>query len=174
MKNYAFIDSQNLNLSVQSMGWSLDWTKFRVYLREKYHVDIAYLFMGYIEANTELYTSLQRSGYIIVFKPTLETKEGEIKGNCDAELVLQAMIDLQQYDGAVIVSGDGDFASLVTYLYNQGKLETVIAPNQHRVSSLLKKSAKEKIHFLNNLRRRLEYSRQNRNKKSETSSTDSA
>lgn len=167
MKNYAFIDSQNLNLSVQSMGWNLDWTKFRVYLQEKYQVELAYLFLGYIEANTELYTSLQRAGYIIVFKPTLETKEGEIKGNVDAELVLQAMIDINQYDRAVIVTGDGDFASMVTYLYNQNKLETVLAPNQNRVSSLLKKAARERIHFLNTLRRRLEYTRNKRPEKTE-------
>jgi len=30
--NYAFVDSQNLNLSVQSLGWRLDFAKFRVYL----------------------------------------------------------------------------------------------------------------------------------------------
>jgi len=34
--NYAFIDSQNLNLGVQrDLGWKLDYKKFRVYLREK-------------------------------------------------------------------------------------------------------------------------------------------
>lgn len=37
--NYAFIDSQNLNLGIQKLGWKLDYRKFRVYLAEKYGVN---------------------------------------------------------------------------------------------------------------------------------------
>ncbi|MEK7061425.1 MAG: hypothetical protein AAB954_02075 [Patescibacteria group bacterium] len=45
--NYAFIDSQNLNLGVRSLGWRLDWRKFRQYLRNKYNVTKAFTFIGY-------------------------------------------------------------------------------------------------------------------------------
>lgn len=38
-KNFAFIDSQNLNLGVQELGWKIDYKKFNVYLREKYNVE---------------------------------------------------------------------------------------------------------------------------------------
>lgn len=34
-KVFAFIDSQNLNLGVKSQGWSLDFKKFRLYLKNK-------------------------------------------------------------------------------------------------------------------------------------------
>ena len=34
-RNYAYIDSQNLNLGIQSLGWKLDYKRFRIYLREK-------------------------------------------------------------------------------------------------------------------------------------------
>lgn len=44
--NYAFIDSQNVNRGIESMGWKLDWKRFRVYLHEKYGVTTAYLFLG--------------------------------------------------------------------------------------------------------------------------------
>lgn len=30
--NYAFIDSQNLNLGVLALGWKLDFARFRSYL----------------------------------------------------------------------------------------------------------------------------------------------
>ena len=36
--NYAFIDSQNLNLGIKEQGWILDFKRFRVYLREKYGI----------------------------------------------------------------------------------------------------------------------------------------
>lgn len=86
---YAFIDSQNLNLGILSQGWKLDFARFRVYLTEKYGVSKAYLFIGYIEKNKELYKFLKKSGYNLVFKPTVIHK-GETKGNVDAELVLWA------------------------------------------------------------------------------------
>ncbi len=38
MDNFAFIDSQNLNLSIRALGWRLDFRRFRVYLKEKYEV----------------------------------------------------------------------------------------------------------------------------------------
>ena len=45
MKNYAFIDAQNVHLGIKSLGWKIDWKKFRVYLKDKYKVANAYLSM---------------------------------------------------------------------------------------------------------------------------------
>ena len=78
-KNYAFIDSQNLNLAIRDLGWHLNSHRFRVYLREKYSVEKAFLFIGYIEGNNNLYTSLQEAGFILIFKPTLKYKDGKTK-----------------------------------------------------------------------------------------------
>lgn len=144
INNYAFIDSQNLNLGVRSQGWKLDFGKFRQYLRTKYRVKKTFLFIGYVEGNQPLYTYLQSVGYICIFKPTLEVKNGKkivrIKGNVDAELVLHAMIEYQHYEKAIIVSGDGDFFCLIEYLENKGKLLKIITPNR-KYSSLLKRYA---------------------------------
>jgi hypothetical protein len=59
ISNYAFIDSQNLNLGVRSMGWVLDFKKFRIYLKNKYNIQKAFLFIGYLSGNEKLYTKLQ-------------------------------------------------------------------------------------------------------------------
>jgi len=154
---YAFIDSNNLNLGIEALRWRLDWRKFRIYMKEKYNVSIAYLFIGYIPTNQDLYSSLQKAGYILVFKPTIPDKNGNTKGNIDADLVLQTMIDYNNYDKAIIVSSDGDFYSLVKYLYENSRLRLVMSPYNKTCSSLLKKSAKEKIVFMDNLRGKLEY-----------------
>jgi len=143
--NYAFIDSQNLNLGVKSQGWKLDFKRFRIFLREKYFVSKAFLFIGYIPTNQNLYTKLQEDGYILVFKPVLETKikgkMAKIKGNVDAELVLHAMIELPNYQKAIIVSGDGDFHCLIKYLLSKKKLFKIIVPNK-KYSSLLREFSK--------------------------------
>ncbi len=155
--NFAFIDSQNVHLGISSLGWKLDWKRFRVHLKESYRVTTAYIFMGFLPENQGLYQSLQRSGYVLVFKPVTYRGDGKAKGNVDAELVLQAMIDLGKYEKAVIVTSDGDFACLVRYLYEQGKLERVLSPNRKGCSALLKRAAREKIDFLENARKKVEY-----------------
>ena len=117
LNNYGFIDGQNLYLAIQEIGWKLDYKKFRVYLKEKYGVEKAYMFMGFLPTNQELYNFLQTVGFVLIFKPILENKSlYGVKGNCDAELVLQAMIDFKAYNKALIVTGDGDFYCLVKYL----------------------------------------------------------
>ena len=157
-KNYAFIDSQNLNLAIRGQGWKLDFKRFFVYLREKFAVDKAFLFIGYIPGNEKLYTGLQKDGYIVVHKPTLSLKNGETKGNVDAELVLHAMIEYDNYEKAVIVSGDGDFHCLIEYLDEKEKLEKVIIPNKYSFSSLLRKFVSQnKVWFLNKERGKLEH-----------------
>lgn len=157
MGNFAFLDSQNINLSVKDQGWKIDWKRFRVYLREKYAVEKAYVFIGFDPTNQALYSLLQNAGYHLIFKPILRLKSGQTKGNVDAELVLQAMIDYDEYEKAVIVTGDGDFACLISHLYSKGKLERLIVPNVSKYSTFLNDAAKARLDDLTNLRRKLEY-----------------
>lgn len=155
MNNYAFIDSQNLNLAIQDLGWKLDFKKFRVFLRDKYKAKKAYLFLGYIEENEKMYSSLTEAGYVVIFKPTLD-KNGIVKGNCDAELVLQCMIELRKFDKAIIVSGDGDFHCLVEYLKEKKKLLKIGIPSKKHYSSLLRKYAKS-FFYVSDYKKKLQY-----------------
>ena len=154
--NYAFIDSQNLNLAIREQGWMLDFKRFRQYLSDKYSVAKAFIFIGYIPTNESLYTSLQKYGYILIFKPTLSLPDGKVKGNIDAELVLHAMIEYLNYDKAVIVTGDGDFHCLIEHLIKHDKLKKLIVPNRKEFSSLLRKFAPN-MAFMNDLRGKMEY-----------------
>ena len=157
--NHAFIDSQNLNLGIQKLGWKLDYKRFRVYLAEKYGVTKAYLFIGFVALNQSLYDNLQEAGFILKFKPTIPDEDGKIKGNIDADLVLWTLVTIDEYDAATIVSSDGDFHSLVKYLREKRKLGVVLSPDREHCSSLLKQTAKEKIYFLKDLQGKLEYKR---------------
>jgi len=157
MKIYAFIDSQNLNLSIKNLGWQLDFKRFYIYLRDKYKVDKTFLFIGYVPGNESLYTTLQKAGYVIVFKPTLSIKNGGsaiIKGNVDAELVLHAMIEYDNYEKAMIVTGDGDFHCLIEYLEQNKKLAKLFIPNQKSYSALLRKFRPYFV-FINGLKKKM-------------------
>jgi uncharacterized LabA/DUF88 family protein len=170
---YAFIDSQNLNLSVFTdlkkpetgeiiyQGWKLDFKRFFVYLKDKYHVEKAFLFIGWVQGNEPLYKFLENVGYQVIFKPTLDYTEGKkriIKGNVDAELVLHSMIEFPNYDKAIIVSGDGDYFCLVEYLEKQNKLLHIMIPNRRSYSSLLRKYSRYFV-FVSDLRSKLEVRR---------------
>ncbi len=173
---YAFIDSQNLNLGTSKniyknrkliyKGWKLDFKKFRQYLSDKFRVKKAFLFIGYIPQNKRLYRKLKSSGYELVFKPTTKDRLGKPKGNVDAELVLHAArIEYDNFDKAVIVSGDGDFYCLHEFLKKKGKLLRIIIPNTKSESSLLKKLYKYKT-FIIHEKHKLELANKNGRRRS--------
>ena len=168
---YAFIDSQNVNVSTQKHGWKMDWRKLREFLKEKYGVTEAFMFIGYVPENEDMYKQLHESGYRIVLKPTYDLtrprpEEGDdkkpIKGNVDAELVLWAMKELNHYSKAVIVSGDGDFYCLVEHLVQQKKLLKLLPPSQHY--SGLYNAFDEYVEQLDRYRNELQYRTFNRRK----------
>jgi uncharacterized LabA/DUF88 family protein len=167
---YAYIDSQNLNVTTQKDGWKMNWAKFRQWLTDEYGVTKAYMFIGYVPEFESMYEQLHDQGYAIVLKPTFDMtrpqpEEGEeskddhekkpVKGNIDAELVLWAMKDFNTYDKAIVVSGDGDFYCLVEYLDEQNKLLHLLAPTR-KYSSLYNKYEQYVVR-LDNFRRDLEY-----------------
>lgn len=158
VKVFAFIDSQNLHLGVKEAGWTLDFRKFRLYLKNKYGVQRAYLFIGQVPGNEAMYRHLQELGYILIFKPTMQYKKAgktETKGNVDAELVLYASaITFSDYDKAIIVSGDGDFYCLAEFLEDKAKLLRIVTPNSH-YSGLLRKFSNNII-TVDKLRKALE------------------
>ncbi|MDP3974387.1 MAG: NYN domain-containing protein [bacterium] len=163
-KIYAFIDSQNLNLSIRNnivrhkkriyTGWQLDFTRFFIYIQAKYKVSKSFLFIGYRKEYKTLYDHLSKAGYTIIFKPTLDAR-GKTKGNVDAELVLHTVDMIKQYDKAIIVTGDGDFHCLAKYLIKKKKLYKILIPNQFSYSSLLREF-KKYISFINLLKEKLE------------------
>ncbi len=146
--NYAFIDGINLHLSAKYLDWEIDWGSFREYLRKRHNVSDAYYFIGYLEKYQSLYDDLKDYGYTLVYKPVLTLPDGKIKGNCDAEIVLHTMININNYHKAVIITGDGDIACLVEYLRSVDKFKLVIACRQDSCSHLLRKAASGNIMFI--------------------------
>ena len=155
--NYAFIDGNNLHLSVENIGWSLNYKKFRNHLAEKYNVVKAYYFIGEVPGMESLYSYLKGCGFDLIFKPPIKDKGGNYKGNVDAELVLQAMIDINDYEGAVIVTSDGDFSCLVKYLNSVDKFKRLLGASRYGCSKYLRKAAGSKIDYMDDLKNKLEY-----------------
>lgn len=149
-KNAAYIDGANLHNGIKSLPWNFDYKRFRVWLREKYAVEQAYLFIGMMPKYAELYTRLQEQGYTLVFKDVIYDGNGKAKGNCDADLVVAAMQDAYEnkFDNAVLVSSDGDYAPLVKFLIAKRKMLAVVSPYETQKCSVLLKRTGVKIAYI--------------------------
>lgn len=148
--NVAYIDGANLHNGILNAGWKLDYTRFRVWLLEKYGVQTAYIFLGLIPKYKNLYTRLQESGFTLIFKEVVYNTEGNPKGNCDADLVLRTTRDVYEsgFDQVLIVSSDGDYAGLVSFLIEKKKSIGILSPHGPRSCSILLKRTGAKISYL--------------------------
>ena len=143
MKNITYIDGQNLHFATTKHPeepWHVDLKRFRIYLREKYAVEEAYYWLGYVdEKNDELYDEIQKAGFILKFREHNPAMRSTKKGNVDTDIVFEMMVRLYRkevFDGYVLVSGDGDYKRLVEFLISENKLVKLLFPNQKRASSL--------------------------------------
>lgn len=123
--NFAYIDGANLHKGVAELGWKLDYKRFRIWLKDKYDIEVAYLFIGLVPENKDLYTKLQEMGYVLVYKEVTYDGSGKVKGNYDADLVLKAVVDFyeKKYDNAVLVSSDGTILDLSNFSKKKESLE---------------------------------------------------
>ena len=162
-KVFVFIDGNNFYLGAKKSGWKVDPVRFKKWLDNKFSVTTAYYFIGRVKGKEWLYEILESAGYKIVYKPTIRTKDG-VKGNIDADLVLQVMIDYPNYDKAIIVTSDGDFYSTVRYLRENNKLLYVISPYSKKLlSKLLCKEAGSRILFLEQIKNLVQYKKREGN-----------
>lgn len=138
----VYIDGANLHKGATELGFRLQYKHLRGWLWQKFGVSKAYLFLGLIPKHTKMYQQLQECGYILIFKETVATSDGQVKGNCDAELVVRVMSDYYEkiFDEFVIITGDGDFRCLIDFLVERKVAVYVLAPNKNKCSILLKRT----------------------------------
>jgi len=160
--NFAYIDAANLHNGIKQLGWKLDYLRFRVWLKEKYGIKSAYIFIGLIPRYKDLYTYLQECGFTLVFKEVVYDGDGKAKGNCDADLVLQATRDAYEnkFNKAIIVSSDGDYAGLARFLKEKNKLEAILSPHTNDLCSILLKRTGASIAYLNDQKSILEINKE--------------
>jgi uncharacterized LabA/DUF88 family protein len=155
----AYIDGANLHKGISALGWKLDYRRFRSWLRQKYGIEIATIFIGLIPKNADLYTSLQYAGYKLAFKEVVYDGAGKAKGNCDADLVLQAVRDYyeNQPTTIVLVASDGDYSPLVRFWLEKNVPCTILSPAAIKKCSILLKKTGVPIVSLAELQHKLEY-----------------
>jgi uncharacterized LabA/DUF88 family protein len=127
--------------------------RFRIYLEKKYLVTKAFYYLGFVdETLNPLYEEIQAAGFILVFREHNPAMKSIKKGNVDTEIVFDCMRRLykkEPFDNVVLVSGDGDYYRMVSFLREEGRLEKVLFPN-HNASSLYKSLTRKYFDNLSN------------------------
>lgn len=174
MRNYCYIDGQNLHLGTTCTepSWSIDLYKFRVYLREKYHIEKAFYYLGYVQEGLkieQLYETIQNAGFILVFRQHNSAMIGQKKGNVDSDIIFSIMKRLQKdndFDKIVLVSGDGDYKMLVDFLIEESRLEKILFPNKKFRSSLYKQIGAPHFAYLDDkdVKRKIAHNQQKKKK----------
>jgi len=123
----------------------IDLQKFRVYLREKYKVEKAFYFLGYVQEGQQienLYEKIQSAGFILQFRQHNSAMIGKKKGNVDSDIIFSIMKRIykdEDFEKIILVSGDGDYKMLIDFLIEEERLEKILFPNRKFSSSLYKK-----------------------------------
>ena len=140
-KNIAFIDAQNLHLGTLSEKWNIDFERFRVYLEKKYQVFEAYFFLWFLdEGEQELYTNIQKAGFIVAFREHTAHMKWKKKWNVDGDIIFEVMkkiVEKKDFHKIVLVSWDGDYIKMVKYLIQNNYFKKILFPN-NKFSSLYK------------------------------------
>lgn len=153
----AYIDGANLHKGIATLGWKLDYGRFRSWMRQKYGVTDVKLFIGFIPTSADLYKQRQQQGYACVFKEVVYDSAGRAKGNCDADLVLNAMRDHYENtpSNVVLVSSDGDYSCLIRFWQEKGVSCTVLSPSLIKKCSWLIRKTNVPLVCLNDVRQKI-------------------
>lgn len=141
-----YIDGANLYKALPN----IDYVKFMRFLLDKYKPKEVYIFLGYTKKQINLYKFLSNIGYKLIFRETTTDKLGNMKGNCDGELIVKSLEDfyIKGYDRSVLISGDGDFDCLVSFWKRNNINIIVLAPSKKHCSYLFRKNNSIKLTYL--------------------------
>jgi uncharacterized LabA/DUF88 family protein len=131
-----FIDGANLYATAKALGFDIDYKRLLAEFHDRGTLLRAFYYTAVVE--DQEYSSirplidwLDYNGYTAVTKATKEFIDAggrrKVKGNMDIELAVDAMELAEHVDHIVLISGDGDFRSLVEALQRRGVRVTVVS-----------------------------------------------
>jgi len=131
-----FIDGPNIHATARALGFEIDFKRLLAEFQSRGTLMRAFYYTATIEdqeysAVRPLIDWLDYNGYTVVTKATKEFVDAsgrrKIKGNMDIELAVDAMELAEHIDQLVLLSGDGNFRSLVAAVQRRGVRVTVVS-----------------------------------------------
>lgn len=160
---YAFIDASNIIYGARAEGWLIDLNKLLGYLKRKFKISKAFFYYGKDSKSPKKEKFLKK---LKGFGYTLRVKEikrfgAKSKANCDVDLTMDMLLMMKEYKKAIVLTGDGDFAPLLSYLISAKKEIIVISSPKRTAREIKVIVGSEHIDF-GSLRYLLEYKNKKR------------
>lgn len=138
----VFVDVQNLFYCVRSVfaRSRLNYEALKEYFTTPEATTFFVAFSYYdpeAERQRNFLSALALMGYRVIAKPIRRLADGTIKANMDIEMTLEILTTATYLDEVVLITGDGDFAPLASYLARQGKRVIVVGPDQLTATELI-------------------------------------
>ena len=148
-KILVVIDAANLESSVKSLKWWIDYIKLRDLFDGEKLVEIRnYCVHHGTENQNKFFTFLKRNKFTLITKPLKIIKQENItrgdirKANFDVEIAVDTMEMIDEFETLVLFSGDSDFDYLIKKLRNNNKKVIVISTKNHIAKELIESSDK--------------------------------
>lgn len=129
-----YFDMSNLYFAAKDMGIRIDYARLLEFLVGERRLQRAYAYLGVApddENSHSFITWLSRNGFRVRTKLLRRYEDGTTKANLDMELAIDLLTQAPHIDVAIIVSGDGDFVSLVDAAQRAGlRVEVAATPRQ--------------------------------------------
>lgn len=120
-----FIDGANFYFVQRNiLQQRIDLLKFVNYFRVEFDIYNTFFYLAYREGDEgqeNFIKLLAYSGITVIKKPIKHLKDGSYKGNLDVDITIDALLTKDNYQTAILCTGDGDFERLVWTLRNFGK-----------------------------------------------------
>ena len=140
-KNVAvFVDVANIFYAAKAAGVDIDYVTLLKSVTAGRDFVRAYAYTGLDPDNENqrnFHQFLARHQYKVVSKDIRKYGDGKVKANLDIELVVDLMKTARNLDVAVIVSGDGDFASAIRAVQEMGVRVEVVSFRGNTSSDLI-------------------------------------
>ncbi len=142
---YVFIDAENLFYTQRTLGWLVSYDKLMKYFKDECgETTKIFVYTGVDEDNQnekKFLNMLKAKEFILKTRTVKKIKSGqgryEWKNNLDMELAFDMAETVDDYDTAVLMSGDSDFSVPITRIKKKGKRIIVMSTRGHISIELL-------------------------------------
>ncbi len=154
VKMAVFVDVQNVQETFERQGFGVRYDALKDYVLDHFKLpkeEVKFIaFVPYKrdeDRRIRLIDALAFMGFRVLSKVIREHPDGGLKANMDVELTLEAVLLAEEISHAVLVSGDSDFAPLVSFLSRRGIRVTIIGPGRASTSVELIRLADDYINM---------------------------
>ncbi len=145
-----YSDASNIYFSQKTLGWRIDFKKLIEYFKRESNL-YRIIFYRAINPDNEwerrFHDFLEIVGYTVKHKKikfikdkTDQERGGHHKGNIDVDLTIDAVHLRDEYDSFILLSGDGDFESLLKYLKAYKKRCIILSTKSHVSIELIRQA----------------------------------